>query len=55
MDLLTIKVDKRGRITIPEEIRKKLEIKESEPLYLKKGEGYFIIYPSKSIKIKFPK
>ena len=54
MALITIKADERGRITIPDEIRKKLNIKEDDTLFVKEGEGFFIVYSSESVKIKLP-
>lgn len=55
MSLITIKPDRRGRITIPDEIRKKLKIKEGDTLFVKEESGFFIIYTSEAIKIKLPK
>ena len=54
MSLTTIKADERGRITIPEEIRKNLNIKENDTLFVKEGNGFFMVYTDKSVKIKLP-
>ena len=52
MNFFTLKIDKRGRIAIPEEIRKELKIKENESLYIKIKNNSIIIHPEKSIEIK---
>ena len=52
MVILTTKLDERGRITIPKEIRKKLKVKQNDVLYIQDKKNYFVIYPPKSIKIK---
>mgnify|MGYP001591680418 CR=1 FL=1 len=52
MNFFTLKIDKRGRITIPEEIRKILKIKENDLLYIKIENNSIIIHPEKNIEIK---
>ena len=55
MEFITLKMDSRGRITIPDKIRKKLDLKRDDTLFIKEEKDYLVIYPRRSIKIKLPK
>jgi len=51
MKLDIVKIDERGRITIPDQIRKKLKLKKGDSLFIKVGEKNFVLYPEEEIKI----
>ena len=51
MALQSVKVDARGRITIPEEIRTQLEINPGDLVYVKIDHDSFSVYPATRIRI----
>lgn len=52
MNLSPLRVDKRGRITIPQELREKYGIKENDTIYIDEKDGCIVIYPSSKVKIQ---
>lgn len=55
MNLSPLKVDKRGRITIPQELRERLKIKGNDTVYMEEKDDCMIIYPSSKVKIQVVK
>jgi len=52
MVIQSIKMDSRGRITIPDDIRKTLDLEAGDILYIKANADSFTVYKSARIKIE---
>ena len=49
--MLASSVDRRGRMTIPQELRKSLGLKEGDILLIEPKKGHFIVYTKERIKV----
>lgn len=43
MSAISLKVDEKGRVTLPNKLRKNLDIKPGDTLFLQEEVGYFVL------------